>query len=474
MAGEVDALILGLDGQRSRDALLQLQNIWANQEQRPRLISAYPGILFRFGLEGMMDRSGADLLCLNSADDLALYGRGRKALGLDSSNAVVTGLPILWRTKQRTEAPENPSIVFFEQPSIPVHPLQRRFLCEQIKELAAAWPDHPVIFKPRTSSIESTLHRRHGEMASVIDKMTRDQSNLRLSFKPATLLLRQCGCAITVSSTAAMESMAMGISTRIVGDLGVTETLGNHFFASSGAIASFAAIKANPFEVIHDPSGSNSKGLQRDGEDRFITALVDRLNRPATPLGHSSHGPLSWGSTAWQKAALQQRGPADAEQRWCPLQPAQTSPHPSHAAQPARQRGGLRLALQTAAGTMTLLLVSDGGLERSACVLMAEALEQQGQRCITAGPATPGTPAPGHPCTAAEIDPAATGGTPPVGPGLRHWPVPAGPETGSALRPDLSRPLQRTRTDASDAVQRSPRAFGGGCPDPRSQPAPGL
>ena len=36
---------------------------------------------------------------------------------------------------------------------------------------------------------------------------------------------------------------------------------------------------------------------------------------------------------------------------------------------------------------MTLLLVSDGGLERSACGLMAEALDQQGQRCITAGPA---------------------------------------------------------------------------------------
>ena len=51
-----------------------------------RLIG-YPGILFRFGLEGMMDRSGADLLCLNSADDLALYGRGHEALGLDSGNA---------------------------------------------------------------------------------------------------------------------------------------------------------------------------------------------------------------------------------------------------------------------------------------------------------------------------------------------------------------------------------------------------
>ncbi len=35
---------------------------------------------------------------------------------------------------------------------------------------------------------------------------------------------------------------------------------------------------------------------------------------------------------------------------------------------------------------MTLLLISDGGLERSACLLMAEALEQRGERCITAGP----------------------------------------------------------------------------------------
>ena len=35
---------------------------------------------------------------------------------------------------------------------------------------------------------------------------------------------------------------------------------------------------------------------------------------------------------------------------------------------------------------MTVLLVSDGGLERSACLLMAKELEHQGQRCITAGP----------------------------------------------------------------------------------------
>ena len=304
MAGDVDALILGLDGRRSRDALLQLQGAWSLSHSRPRLISAYPGILFRFALEGMLDRSGADLLCLNSEQDLSIYQKGCAALGLDSSNAVVTGLPILWRTHHRVEFPENPSIVFFEQPSIPVHPLQRRFVCEQLRDLSAAWPNHPVIFKPRTSSIESTLHRRHGEMASVIDTMSHQQSNLKLSFKPATQLLRKCGCAITVSSTAALESMAMGISTRIVSDLGVTETLGNHFFADSGAIANFAAIRDNPFEVLHDNTWLQAQGWKPDGDSHFIEALASRLETAPKPLSTNELGPSSWGSEAWQRTAL--------------------------------------------------------------------------------------------------------------------------------------------------------------------------
>ena len=100
MAGDVDVLVLGLDGRRSRDALLMLAAEWKDASHRPLLVSAYPGILFRFALEGMLDRSGVDLLCLNSNQDLELYQQGCRALGQDSSNAVVTGLPILWKVPQ--------------------------------------------------------------------------------------------------------------------------------------------------------------------------------------------------------------------------------------------------------------------------------------------------------------------------------------------------------------------------------------
>ena len=308
MAGDTDVLILGLDGFRSRDALLMLSKEWHHRTDRPVLVSAYPGLLFRFALEGMLDRSGADLLCLNSDQDFAQYRLGREALGLSSDNAVVTGLPLLWNARSEQPLPDKPSIVFFEQPSIPVHPLQRRYICKQLKELAEAWPNHPVIFKPRTSSIESTLHRRHGEMAGVIERMSDTVPNLQLSFKPATRLLRQCGCAITVSSTAALEAMAMGVSTRIVGDLGVTETLGNHFFAESGAVADFAAICRDPFTPVHKVDWLQRHGHQPQGQEIFLSALLKQLHGNRPPLPTDGLGPGSWGSRSWQTYAIRHGG----------------------------------------------------------------------------------------------------------------------------------------------------------------------
>ena len=308
MANTTDVLYLGLDGQRSRDALLQLQAVWSGQSQRPLLVSAYPGILFRFALEGMLDRSGVDLLCLNSQQDLDTYRRGCAALGMDSSNAVLTGLPILWRVDKRKKDPEIPTFVFFEQPSIPVHPLQRRYICKQLKELALARPGNPVIFKPRTSSLERTLHRSHGEMAGVIDRMSQTIPNLQLSFKPATRLLRHCGCAITVSSTAALESMAMGVSTKIVSDLGVTETLGNHFFADSGCIASFEEIGQDPFTPTHEKAWLQSNGLQPQGMESFLSAVLEGLSQGVGALREESIGPAAWGSTSWQSFAIRHGG----------------------------------------------------------------------------------------------------------------------------------------------------------------------
>ncbi len=308
---ELDALVLGLDGQRSRDTLLLSRAIWEGLSRRPLLVSAYPGILFRHQIEGMLDRSGVDLLCLNSPVDAALYSNACRALGIDDGNAVVTGLPILWSLPQRrTRSPG--SIVFFEQPSVPGNPLQRNYVARRLIDLAVAHPNRRVIFKPRTSSIEPTLHRRHGEMASLLAPLSRRYPNLQISYRPSLTLLRRCDCAITVSSTAAMEAMAMGISTRIVADFGICETLGNHYFAESGAVADFDAIIADPFAVTHRREWLETSGWRPDGATSFLHALAQRLQSPMPPAHATSGGrplgPPGWGTLSWQSYALAHGG----------------------------------------------------------------------------------------------------------------------------------------------------------------------
>lgn len=304
----LDALVLGLDGRRTRETQLLLQSAWTGQERRPVLVSAYPGILFRHQLEGMLDRSGVDLLCLNAESDAELYRQACAALDIDGSNAVVTGLPILWPLRPRLQVPDGAAIVFFEQPSVPDNPIQRKYICRRLADLAKAWPQHPVIFKPRTSPVEATLHRHHGEMASRVDKLSRRIDNLQISYKPSLSLLKRCGCAVTVSSTAAMEAMALGISTRIVADLGVNESLGNHYFLESGALASFDAIVRDPFSALHDPGWLERQGYRGDGAQRFVNALVHKLESPPSGDTLPRPGPAGWGSTGWQSYALAKGG----------------------------------------------------------------------------------------------------------------------------------------------------------------------
>jgi hypothetical protein len=133
--------------------------------------------------------------------------------------------------------------------------------------------------------------------------------NLQISYKPSLSLLKQCGCAITVSSTAAMEAMAMGVSTRIVCDLGVNESLGNHYFLESGAVADFDAIVRDPFTPNHNREWLERQGHRSDGAQRFIAALSRLLENPPEGAHPAAEpGPAGWGSAAWQSYALAKGG----------------------------------------------------------------------------------------------------------------------------------------------------------------------
>ena len=100
----------------------------------------------------------------------------------------------------------------------------------------------------------------------------------------------------------------MGVSTRIVSDLGVNETLGNHYFVGSGALADFEAIIKDPFTPNHSNDWLQTNGLKLDGDNHFLKNLAERLAQPTPQLKSDVGDRPGWGSQAWQKYALAEGG----------------------------------------------------------------------------------------------------------------------------------------------------------------------
>ena len=107
-------------------------------------------------------------------------------------------------------------------------------------------------------------------MAGVIERMSETALNPQLSFKPATRLLRQCGCAITVSSTAALEAMALGTSTALLAISASPRPL-----ASLRRLAPWRTLPPSP--VIRSPQATGWNGFN-------AVASSPRAAKPSSPL----------------------------------------------------------------------------------------------------------------------------------------------------------------------------------------------
>jgi hypothetical protein len=91
---------------------------------------------------------------------------------------------------------------------------------------------------------------------------------------------------VTVSSTAALESLHRGIPTAVLTDLGIREQLGNHHFLGSGCLASWDQLDGE-YEPKPDPEWTARHGVAADipYERAFDTARarVAALTAPASP-----------------------------------------------------------------------------------------------------------------------------------------------------------------------------------------------
>lgn len=248
---DYDVIVLGLDGRRARAVLAGLRRLpLAGRRTRPLTIALYPGIVFRHQMHGLANRFGADLILFNSPADHAHYEATCAALGVTADRGLCFGSTVIRVSEAARPQPVWPprTIVYAEQPDVPATRIERLYLVDRLIAYARAHPERTVILKPRHAPGETTLRPTIHHLAAIVRLAERRglvPPNLRLVYDRIEHLLDAADLCLTVSSTVALQAAARGIPFAILGDFGICEDYGTHFFIDSGCLTTFDALDSD-------------------------------------------------------------------------------------------------------------------------------------------------------------------------------------------------------------------------------------
>ncbi len=287
-----DVLVLALVGGSVQAVLHGLKRVAENGgRRRPVVVTGYVGVVYEKLADGLLLRHGADLVLANSRQDAERFRAVYEGVGADASAVTEVALPFLGGTPYTGE--HDPfTVVFAAQPSVPGNRADRAYLLDRLVRHARLHPEREVLLKLRSKPGEHTTHIEelpYQKLARGLDL----PPNLRLVYGHMGEVLDRADLLVTVSSTAALESLHRRVPTVVLTDLGVRETLGNHHFVGSGCLASWDQLDAghrpDPDEDWVARQGVAAGGPSSDAgsyDDAFVPArerIAELLGSPAGP-----------------------------------------------------------------------------------------------------------------------------------------------------------------------------------------------
>ncbi|WP_326699449.1 hypothetical protein OG909_20470 [Streptomyces sp. NBC_01754] len=207
--------------------------------RRPVLVTGYVGVVYEKLADGLLLRHGADVVLANSRHDAERFRTVYEGVGADASAVTEAALPFLGGEPYRPEEGRD-TVVFAAQPSVPASRAERTYLLRRLVGHALLHPDREVLLKLRSKPGEHTTHIEELPYQRLAERLPGGAPpNLRLVYGHMGGVLDRTDLLVTVSSTAALESLHRGVPTAVLSDLGVREALGNHHFVGSGLITSW-------------------------------------------------------------------------------------------------------------------------------------------------------------------------------------------------------------------------------------------
>ncbi|MGW0819876.1 DUF6716 putative glycosyltransferase [Streptomyces sp. NPDC002845] len=282
-----DLVVLALVGGGVQAILHGLRAAWGVREKRPVVVTGYVGVVYEKLADGLLLRHGADLVLANSRQDADRFRAVYDGVGADASSVTEVALPFLGgKPYQASQDPY--TVVFAAQPSVPENRKDRTYLLERLIGHARLHPERQVLLKLRSKPGEHTTHIEELPYQKLAQRQDLP-ANFKLVYGHMGEVLDSTDLLVTISSTAALESLHRRIPTVVLSDLGVREALGNHHFVGSGCLASWDQLDAG-HEPAPDPEWVARQGVAADGS--YATAFDAARDRIAKLLAASHLPPL--------------------------------------------------------------------------------------------------------------------------------------------------------------------------------------
>ncbi|MET9097853.1 DUF6716 putative glycosyltransferase [Streptomyces antibioticus] len=274
-----DIVVLALVGGGVQAVLHGLKRIAEDGGMRPVVVTGYVGVVYEKLADGLLLRHGADLVLANSRQDAERFRAVYEGVGADASAVTEVALPFLGGAPYSGE--HDPcTVVFAAQPSVPESRKDRAYLLERLVRHARLHPGREVLLKLRSKPGEHTTHIEELPYQKLVRNLD-TPPNFRLVYGNMGEVLDRTDLMVTVSSTAALESLHRRIPTVVLTDLGVRETLGNHHFVGSGCLASWDQLDAG-HRPVPDEEWVSRQGVASDGS--YATAFDPARERIAKLL----------------------------------------------------------------------------------------------------------------------------------------------------------------------------------------------
>lgn len=240
-----DVVVLALVGGAVQAVLHGARALWPQPGTRPVFVTGYVGVVYEKLADGLLLRHGADLVLANSRHDAGRFREVYEGAGADSGAVVETALPFLDGAPHEPVGDTAHRVVFAVQPSVPDGRADRAYLLGRAADHARLHPEREVLIKLRSRPGEHTTHLEEHPYQRLAERLPGGlPANCRLVYGNMGEVLDTADLLVTVSSTAALESLHRGIPTAVLTDLGIREALGNHHFLGSGCLASWTQLDA--------------------------------------------------------------------------------------------------------------------------------------------------------------------------------------------------------------------------------------